>query len=442
MVDIFKKKYNLVTEMIAFQTGDRFGNKLEAIIGGIAEAVKKGVSQDSIQKLEEIKILQDLIDKRLKMKVTLHANTANLAAIIPFYSNQNHIFLHEVYRGDTGLKDQLKFLAQNNNGKGAVNNQTAELGGIFSKFDHQVYLNFNELIKTFKMMPGECTGVLLHELGHGFYACEYSDRISSNNQILSNVAKEMSKEPTKRNVEYVYKELLRINPDTKKQFVEDVIKGDRSVLGVTAFKFTVDTVTKQLENNKYDETSFESMADNFATRFGYGTMLLTGLQKINDVYPENAMRMFAHWQMLIISVVAIVTGLMSLTAGAILVGLYTGIIGFFLGYIMFATAGEQGRNYTYDDIKLRYKRIRDQLVQQIKNRAYDVKDAVKLAKDIEFMDDLVKTTGQYRSSVDFMMNYIRPANYRAKTSIERQQLLEDLVSNDLFVQSLKLHAMA
>ena len=58
------------------------------------------------------------------------------------------------------------------------------------------------------------------------------------------------------------------------------------------------------------------------------------------------------------------------------------------------------------------------------------------------MDTLIKTTGQYRSSLDFIMNYIRPSNFRAKKSIERQQLLEDLATNDLFIQSLKLQSLA
>ncbi len=95
--------------------------------------------------------------------------------------------------------------------------EKAKLGGFFSDYEHSVYMNFTELVTTFKMEPGEITAILLHELGHGFYACEYSDRHASSNQILSNLSKELAKDKVKRNPDYIYKELVKLNPETRKR---------------------------------------------------------------------------------------------------------------------------------------------------------------------------------------------------------------------------------
>ena len=436
-----KNKGKLILEMIDFQANDRFGQDMELHITEIISAVKEGFPDAAILKLDALKSLQSTIFKRLGMRVKFTVDQ-HLAAIFPLYSNQHHIFLDKEWHGQVDIPDQRKFMESVVYKKGTVDTKAAKLGGFFSDYEHSVYMNFTELVKTYKLEAGEISAILLHELGHGFYACEYSDRHSTANQVLTNVAKELAKDKTKRNPEYIYKEMLKINPETKKEMIDDVVKGDRVIPGPGVFKYAIETVTYQLENSKYDDTAFENLADNFAARFGYGSMLVSGLEKLNAVYPENTYKQIGFWSLVLMTLSAILFTIGLLYYGLIGSAIYFGYMGLVLTWVLFSTAGEQGRDYTYDDIKIRYKRIRDQLVQQIKSKAYNVKDAIQLAKQIEYMDDLVKKTGQYRSSLDFIMNYIRPANFRAKKSIERQQLLEDLATNELFIQSLRLQALA
>lgn len=431
----------LIMEMIDFQTNDKFGRDMELHITEIISAVKENIQAKEIAKLEALKSLETTIFKRLKLRVKIITHQ-HLAAIIPLYSNQHHIFVDKKWHGQIDLKDQAKFLEDMHGKRGYVDTKNATLGGFFSEYEHSVYMNFTELVNTFKMEAGEITAILLHELGHGFYACEYSDRTATINQIFANLSKEMAKDKTRRNPEYIYKELKKINPETKKELIEDVVTGTRVVPSAAVFKYTMETVTHQLENNKYDDTAFENLADNFAARFGYGSMLVSSLKKLNDVFPEDSMRRMGFWMTVGIITATILVSIAMVFAGMITGGIFYGYLGLVMTWAMFSTAGEQGRDYTYDDLKIRYKRIRDQLVQQIKAKKFEVKDAITLVKEIEYMDDLIKTTGQYRSSLDFIMNYIRPANYRAKKSIERQQLLEDLATNELFIQSLKLQNLA
>lgn len=432
-------------EMIDFQNDDNFGPRLEAFVTKIEDNIKTHEWTDKeIQESAEVASMEKLVFARLGMKIKLDTcqGYGAMAAILPFYSNRNHIFLKKDWHGQVDIAEQTKLLASMNGKRGTVDNKNAKLGGIFSEYEHPVYLSFHVLMKDLKLSPAEVVAVLLHELGHGFYACEYADRVATCNQVLTNVAREISKEPNTRKADYVYMELLKVNPETTKDIAKEMIKGEKVVFGNRAFKYMVDTVLYQLDNGKYDSTSFENLADNFSARFGYGRALVSGLAKLDGEFNENRSRFFMHW----LSVFAMI-GSFAIFATCIfyvelLAAFYFGMFAYGLASFVFGTAGEEGHDYTYDDIKIRYKRIRDQLVERIKAGSVPKSQVKDLVIAIEQVDQLVKDTGQYRSTLDIVMNYLRPANYRAKTSIERQQMLEDLATNKFFVQSLKLQALA
>ena len=432
-------------EMIEHQTGDKFAQHLEELITGIYKnVVENEWSEKEVQASKEVEAIEKISFDRLGLRITMDTTCGygGLAAILPFYPNRNHIFIPKEWHGSVDIEEQTKLLAKLNGERGSVDLKNAKLGGIFSKYANPVYFSFHKLIKDFRQSPAELTGILLHELGHGFGSCEYSDRVATCNQVLANVSAELAKPRGSRKAEYIYMELAKINPETTREIAEEMISGEKVVFGNRAFKYLVDTVMFQMDNSKYDETSFENLADSFAARFGYGRQLVSALEKFQEEYDENTIRFFGHWAsvfMMIASFLVLAAGFMT---GALLPVFFGALFAYGMTSMVFGTAGEYGRDYTYDDIKQRYKRIRDQMVARIKNGTVQREQAVSLIKDIEYIDTLVKNTEQYRSTLDHVMNFVRPANYRAKTSIERQQLLETLANNSLFVQSLKLQTMA
>ena len=435
------KRKALALEMIDFQQGDNFGPELETIISDIVKAVKEGASASNIEKSAGIFKLQDAIFLRLKMRTKIHTK-GMLAAILPFYSNKNHIFLDKMWRGNITIKDQEKILANSDGKKGYVDTKKATLGGVFSEYVNPLYINFNELVFGLDCSPAEITGILMHELGHGFYACEYSDRVDSSNQVLADIAKQMKQIKEKRDVEYMFRLMKKLDKDTKLETAEALSNGDRLVMGKALHTFTIGAVGQQLENAKYDQSSFENLADNFPVRFGYGRPLLSGLQKLHKKYPENVTTFVTTAALTLGTLTQFIVACLALAAGGLLIGMFHMLLSGVFMAVLTAISGEDGRSYVYDDAKLRYTRIKLQLVEQIKHEALDAEDVPRILEDIEMMDLLIKDTSQYRTYMDYFMNFVGPANRAAKKSIQNQQLLEQLASNDLFVQALKLKTAA
>lgn len=436
-----KNKGKLVLEMIDFQLNDKFGQDMELHVTDIIASINNGVPPHQVNQLNAVKKIEECIYARLGAKVKIK-NTNRVAHISLPHIGLHHV-LSEVDINKEEYSKTLKNIYTALDGvKGGVDITNAKLSGFFSKYEHSLYLNFNGMVKVFALSAAEITAIILHELGHVFTHWEYSDRCAKTNQILGNLTKEMAKEKSKRNSVYVFKELLEINPATKKELVDSLVAGDRVIQGPALFKFAVETVFHQLEDGKYDETSSEALADNFAARFGYARPLVSASKKMRDMFPDMEEHQLKTIVIATSTVLSVLLCILTVFMGAVFLPFLFGFVGMVLSWLLARQSGEGQKDYTYDDMKYRYKRLRDQLVQQIKNKAFDVHDSIQLADDVEYLDELVRTTGQYRSSLDFIMNYIRPSNFRAKKSIERQQLLEDLATNDLFIQSLKLQSLA
>ena len=433
-------------EMIDFQLNDKFGQDMELIITEICHSVEEDLPNNIIASLEEIKDLEKLIFKRLGMLVKIIAN-GNLALTTPLYSTNYHIFVNQDYHGFENIEDQEKFLKASNGKSGYVDTKNAKLGGIFSEYKHSLYINIKALVNHYNLSPAQITAILLHELGHCFTNCEYSDRVSTNNQILATIAKEISKPTEKRNSEYVYKQLSKLNPNTTAELVDKIVSGKRVITTSECFKFLMGSVTHQLSNVQYNETQSEAVADIFATRFGYGQQLFTAIEVLGQYGNEDYDKQMDFSENLALSIVCIIQGLLFVLVPVaiplnIIFGIASIVTGFYFTTLLFKNAGESKKGYTYDDFKIRYKRIRDQIVQEIKLKKYSIERAHQLADKIQFMDKVIKETAIYRTPIDKLLNAVNPKDILAKRSIERQQLLEDLASNELFIQSLRLQILS
>ena len=161
-------------ETIDFQK-DNFGGDIEALVTVLLDEVKSGTSASQLMKSQTLRDLEVLIKKRLGLSVSIITNS-DLASVLPFYSNKNHIFINKYWRGNFDIKDQTKFLKENASRQGTVDLAKAKVGGIFADYKVTVNINFHALTESIQLTPAEIAGVILHELGHAFGVCEYSDR--------------------------------------------------------------------------------------------------------------------------------------------------------------------------------------------------------------------------------------------------------------------------
>ena len=445
MREIFNKPRDLISlEMIDYQE-NKFGIHLESILTNLQSKIQNNVyrANKDIRDSKEVEELKKAIYKRLGIKVKVVTNSI-LAAVLPFYPTSHHIFLNQYWRGHAHnqLPDQAKLVKESEKAIGYVNLDKAQLGGVFSEYENTLYMNFYDLFVTFKLTVPETVAVMLHELGHIFYACEYSDRMNTTNQVLAEVTKTLSSKDREKKLNYIFKNLQSINHEVTEADVDKIVNGNKIVAGYAFFKVVMGSVASQLKESKYDETSFEQSADNFAARFQYGKPLVTGLDKlmIAGFSPEKSQD--ARTFSVIIesfTLIYMLTGFV----GTIVAGMFplTLLIAFFI-YVLISMSGEKNQDYTYDELRIRYARIRNEYVGMIKKLDLTDDDIKRQVKDIldsiVIIDNTINDTQQYKTIFNILGNLFFGSSRNAMNAIKEQQLLESLAFNDLFIKSAQL----
>lgn len=429
----------LALESISTQN-DGFGESLESLVTMIVADIDDGVIRSSkdVAGNPIVHRMEARIFDRLKIKVSFITNE-HLAAIMPFYSNKNHIFIHEFFRGKFDLRDQNKLLKQMDGKKGTVNLDKAVLSGIYSEYSHPFFIDFYNLRKSYNLTSSEIVAVMLHELGHGFYACYYADRSDRTNQVLADISRRLLNRE-EGDIEYVYRELEKITPSGAREAADKLVNGSRVVAGMTWFKVTIGVVRSQMEDDHYSNTSFEQRADNFASRFGYGKHLILGLDKLSEGSSEKskAMFMFVHLTTTLVTVLLIAAWLTTLMGPSLLAF----VLCSFYNLIYFSVFREDVADYTYDKLKLRYLRVRNDMVTQLKNTGLPketVKDLIEMIYDV---DVTIKETSEVKTLPNYISNFLFTGARKTASSIDEQQVMEALGANDLFLKSAELRQHA
>lgn len=438
--------------MIQFQAhNDKFGPAAEKIVEKIFEKCQKGYLAMEVQKFPEVKEFQNLIFSRFKIK-TMMFTEGTMAAILPFYMSQSHIFLHKVIRGHRLLEEQEIHRYDGN--MGWVDLESATVGGVFSEYTSSLYMNFNTL-NALGCTPRMVVGILLHELGHYFGACQFNNRLDRGNQIFNESLKKSSSSKGEEKIKIFFREIQKGNKNITEDMLDGLTSKNPVVFGRTAMKLANEIYYSQLVDSTYDRTSFEMLADNFSTRMGYGKELVEAFELMGGPEEEKAESMLGAFittmntvrsyinQMtyLWLSSVFGVAGFGTLSISYLLMALTAMMTCVYFLYILVITAGETGKDYTYDDLPKRYNRIRQQLIEQIKQKAYNKADTKALVENIDAIGKLIASAGVYRGPIDFLFNTLNPRDRRAKSSIERQQAVEDLFTNELFVKSFEMNMM-
>lgn len=438
---LLRPRSKISLETIEFQDDD-FTAKLELIVSELQAKILNEAYQkySHIEESREAQQITDIILHRLGLKIKLVVN-GPLAAIMPFYTNKNHVLMDEFFRGWISIKEQDIVLRNAHNKRGTVNLQKAKVGGFFSECECELYMDFISLFKTYKLSAAETTAVLLHELGHAFYAFEYSDRLETANQVFQNVIKEVTSKKDKADKVYVYRELKSVNSKITEEEIDLMLKGNKVIAGNTWFKAIIGTVQEQLQNSKYSDTSFEQLADNFASRFGYGRQIVGALEKLTGQYFLDPEKSKVGFLLIALSETIIFALLIASAVVSIPVTAMGAIFYGMLAFLFLKAKGESSRDYTYDDLKIRYKRVRNEYVQQLKDQKFPLASVKPILDNIYSLDAIISQLFVYRGPLATISNFVFSSDREAMKTIKEQQLLEELAMNDLFIASAELRTL-
>lgn len=101
-------------------------------------------------------------------------------------------------------------------------------------------------------------------------------------------------------------------------------------------------------------------------------------------------------------------------------------------------SGDAYSDFTYDKLKDRYKRIRQDMVRQLTDSNLDRETMKEVIENIKIVDKTMEKAVNYRSIFSVIGNVIFPSNRKAVKDHEVQQTLESIVNNNMFVKSAEL----
>lgn len=427
-------------EMIDFQK-DGFGKTLENFFKQI-EADIKNNEYRSRKELSESGYpaeLEELIFKRFGLKLRVVMDTECAGAIMPYYANNQHILAQHWIRD--WLDDEASFnriRKDITNKTGTIDLKKAKLAGIFSVYVHDCWLDVYGNLTNYKLSPGQIAAILLHEIGHAFTYYEYSDRMSRTNQVMLDLSEHLFSNKEK-DLNYVYAEVKKLKEFTKEE--AEVLTGDNRVIaGIKLSRIYVECVGTALMNDKYNDTSSEQLADMFASRFGMGRELIEGLETLYKYHggaPEHssgAGRFFMYITTFLGDLFLPGAFFFWLLPVSLPLALATGVmLAIFIMYI----SGDAKRDMTYDDLKQRYIRIRQQYISLIKDKNLDIPTLKTHVDKLDYVDSVIAGLKPFSTIFQTISNIVFSNNKEAKSDIELQQLVENLAHNDLFLMSAK-----
>jgi len=461
MTKFYERDTTVSLEMIDFQS-DSYARDIEVLFSILMKDFSENPNQYRRWKEHpNVKAIEELTFKRMGIKLDLIPNGLP-GAVIPFYPNEYSSIINKQLRGNlydgplsrAFLSKQLKIIDQALEQKGIVDIQKCEVSGIFSEYTNPLHVNIQTFLK-WKLSPGMVTAIFLHELGHCFTAYEYSNRLNSNNQVLSQLLKDtVNKKDLSK--DYIFKELKILNPKTTNEELDKIFSGSNTILGRRTMKFLKETIESQMPNDRYNDNASETLADNFTSRWGYGPDLIAALDKMQGsgfLNPDQSLAGSILWSIGSILLITIWTflflslffeaflfiigaGVTSLLTGTGFV-FYSLIAGVVLGSYVISHS-TYIKPMTYDDLKHRYQRVRNQLIFLLKDSDLPEHQVKETIDQIKLLDEIIQNKNEYKNLVTLLIDFFTPGHKDSQNDIQLQRLLEDLSASDLYLASASL----
>jgi hypothetical protein len=437
-------KLRQAAESISFQSTEFF-DELSGQIDTIRQDKRAvGLTPKAFFKADSVLKLSALIQKHTGMNIDIAEAGLNGPAIYPPQISGNHVFLDKdmvemleeydpEFNSQKHLEEAFKALGKPVI-KGEIDLKKGRVSGAFEKMTCLMILPQAMILDSKRYSGEEVASVILHETGHAFTFMEYITRTLTTNQALSHLSKLLDGSVEQSNRVVLFGkagEELKLDAEKKKALQECKTPEQLSVVLLDA---ATQKSVSELGGSIYDVNTAEYLADQYATRQGAGRALVTALDKIHVTYGMT------RTSGLVGEFIMLAGGLAALTIGVMV--LHPVLI-FYGGLILsLALIGTNKENEIYDNPMARFRRVRDQFVQQLKDDPSD-ELRVKLLSELKQIDE-VMDSGRYADKLTILSGiayYLRPG-YRAAHKYEMlQKELEQLASSDVFVHAAKLKAL-
>lgn len=319
-------------------------------------------------------------------------------------------------------------------GKGiTIDLKNAKISGLNKNYFVYVIMDPDTLV-TCELEPKELTAILLHEIGHTFTHIEYSYKNIINTSVLVDT---LIDNVRNKNMSPKDSLILAYRTTTGDQSVDKLKNSNTISCYLDITRRFLDNM--QLNQQDHAYTDSEQLADQFAGKFGRGKELATGLDKLHTKYSWGSGLAFVFnspcftlCMLLIMSVCIIIPFLISL------IPLILCMTVFILYYKTYPdeSIAEQA---TYDDIKRRYERIRNEIVRTIRLTNLDKALTKQLLDNLSIVDEIIANAPERSEGpIGKLIAYVFCSGSKLREMKKIEQLVEDLEENDLHIAYNKI----
>jgi hypothetical protein len=428
------RRSNIIAQEVIDQQDNSFGIQIESIVTKITADLEGDYST-------HVTALETLIYNRLGLKVELVTTSFPALILVTPPNISNVLTLRNLKNLNPATLNEIASIDKDQHG--FIDLKKAKVGGVFSKHKNTVFINFKILTQTHKLTDAEVTALILHELGHAFTCYEYADRLESSNQVLTNVARSILGNKEDK-FTYTLKELKSLDDNVTEEDVETIINGNKIIASYKLYKLVIGNMVSNSSSGIYDKTAMEQLADQFATRFGYGRQEIFALEKLELEFRKsiNSSKNVINMVLVTLYGTLLASVIITIAAGGLPFAIANVLIlsvVFGLGNNVYTESlrvtGDKYQDYNYDEIRVRYKRIRNEFVDMLKDANLPKEDAKNILVQIQEIDSVINSVGSYKTLFNSISNALFKENRLVKKEIDEQKLLEDLAHNDLFLKA-------
>lgn len=437
-------------QSIKYQIADPFKKDLTGLIAEMYADIDGRAFKNNLELLESD--YGKRMNKLIKDRFNLDVRTAPILvpisymAIIPFSSdvltNSDNNFVpnlasnfseQEVNKINKAINDIIK---ENRKTAKAINDTTGEIDfkrayvrGYPAKVRHHLLTDIFFVKQKAGLTAPEVAAVIAHEIGHAFTGLSEHFSMVRENKAIEKCIQHLNKNDIDK-ARYVFKSVFGAEELEKAKLDKSQDRTD--FYGAIAKQY-INKLDSRYKNSTYDETSFEYLADSFATNLGFGSELATALRKLTVYHTGTT---YTNRWMSEMTFTVNVVGFVALLS----VGTPGGIFAAFFLASLHLTVNWFRANYvnTYDEFKDRNIRVKREITYAIKTNAIPKEEMIPMIKQWEIVDELIVQSHNYQPMTVKLLKLIIPSLRREEHSKQQQQLSEEFMNNDLFVKTAKL----
>lgn len=381
----------------------------------------------------EIKIAE-CIKKYTNLNFEIHIGNYPMCVEIPQIDQNNPVIegygVKNGYLSKRGLSDIRK--DKGNKVTGMIDPDSSYVGGYFAEMTPiKMYLNEAMVFKnpvnatdSKTYTAGEVSAAILHEVGHVWTYLYFIVRFRTDNQMMNAMVRDLDGTTDQNKREIIIMEAAK-GLDVSVDALDLAQKQSSTVYTVMVANMA--RKNKSQSGTGYDITSYEALADQFASRHGASRDLVTALDKLSvgTIYRRGT----ASYAFFEFVKVAFILGGVLIPGANILTSI--GIMTMFM----------DSHNELYDKTGYRFKRIKHDLIEQLKDQSLDKVTALRIQQDIDTIDEVNKRYKDYTQLTGLIYDYLLVPGINKRKNIEFQQQLEEMAKNRLFqFSSILQHA--